>query len=132
MNKRHLIDTNVFNIRFPSPQQAQAEQDNGLTDFIKDRLLHIVDQVFTRLCPPQTAIRIDTLELDLGSLPCSGWRDEMAQRLEGELTRVSPFTGLPMAGVAWGVWAMPRAGAAWRSSSHGPHPETGYARGSTR
>uniref|UniRef100_UPI004055FD20 contractile injection system tape measure protein n=1 Tax=Candidatus Electronema sp. TaxID=2698783 RepID=UPI004055FD20 len=88
MNERHLIDTQIFNIRFPSQKEAQAEQDNGLTDFIKDRLLHIVDQVFTRLCPAQTSIRIDSLELDLGALPHSGWRAEMEQRLERELTKV--------------------------------------------
>jgi hypothetical protein len=100
MNERHLIDTNVFNIRFPSPQQAQAEQDNGLTDFIQDRLLRIVDQVFTRLCPPQTSIRIDTLELDLGALPSNGWRNAMAQRLEHELTKAlrEKIASLPKGG----------------------------------
>ncbi|WP_417910163.1 contractile injection system tape measure protein [Candidatus Electronema sp. PJ] len=88
MNERHLIDTQIFEIRFPSQEQAEAEQDNGLTDFIKDRLLHIVDQVFTRLCPAQTSIRIDALELDLGILPHNGWRAEMEQRLERELSKV--------------------------------------------
>ncbi|XCN73128.1 MAG: contractile injection system tape measure protein [Candidatus Electrothrix aestuarii] len=84
----HLIHTQTFNIHFSDQEQAEIEQDNGLTDFIKDRLLQIVDEVFSDCCPDQTIISLDTLELDLGTIPSQGYRDEMEHRLRRELTKL--------------------------------------------
>ncbi|MCI5121431.1 MAG: hypothetical protein D3908_09640, partial [Candidatus Electrothrix sp. AUS4] len=84
----HLIHTQVFNIHFSDQEQTEAEQNNGLTDFIKTRLLQIVDEVFSDCCPDQTIISLDTLELDLGTIPSQGYRDEMEYRLRRELTKL--------------------------------------------
>ena len=88
MNDRHLIGTHVFNIHFSNLEQAETEQDGGLTDFIKIRLLKIVNEVFSECCPDQSTISLDTLEINLGTIPSQGYRDEMAYRLQRELSKL--------------------------------------------
>jgi hypothetical protein len=88
LNQRHLIDTQVFTIHFSDQEQTETEHDNGLTDFIKSRLLQVVDKVFNECCPDQTIISLDALELDLGTIPYQGYQDEMAERLQRDLTKL--------------------------------------------
>ncbi len=88
IHQHHLINSQIFNIHFSDQEQADDEQNNGLTEFIKTRLLQIIDTVFTDCCPDQAMITLDTLVLDLGTIPSQGYRDEMAYRLQRDLAKL--------------------------------------------
>jgi len=84
MNNRHVIEEVVFDISFPTEEQAFSEQ-TGLSDFVSKSLLGEVGSVFDEYANEHEILRIDRLEIDLGVVPCQGYPDEMVERLGKQL-----------------------------------------------
>ncbi|MCK9200416.1 MAG: contractile injection system tape measure protein [Gallionella sp.] len=84
MDKRHIIEDAEFDISFDSMEIAR-EQEPGLADFIRERLLPLADEIFCELADGGTVVRIDRLELDLGDIRHAGFCDEMESRFGEKL-----------------------------------------------
>jgi regulator of replication initiation timing len=84
MDKRHIIEDAEFDISFDSMEIAR-EHEPGLADFIRERLLPLADEIFCELADDGMVARIDRLEIDLGAIRCSGFRDEMESRFREKL-----------------------------------------------
>src|SRR5512146_494598 len=85
MDKRHIIEEVEFDISFDS-MAAAIEHEQGLAAFIRERLLPLADEIFNELSDDGMVARIEQLEIDLGDIPCSGFRNEMESRF-GEKIR---------------------------------------------
>ncbi|MFZ3018173.1 MAG: contractile injection system tape measure protein [Gallionella sp.] len=84
MDKRHIIEDAEFDISFDSMEIAR-EQEPGLADFIRERLLPLADEIFCELADGGTVVRIDRMELDLGDIRHAGFCDEMESRFGEKL-----------------------------------------------
>ena len=84
MNKRHIIEAVELDISFPSEHEAFAEQA-GLGDFVSQRLLREVENVFDGCANDDDVLRIDRLEIDLGDIPYQNYRDHMVERIGDQL-----------------------------------------------
>ena len=87
MNKPHTIDEVVFDISFDSTEIAR-EQEFELGAFIRNRLLPLADEIFCELSPEGMVSRIDLLEIDLGDMNYSGFREEMESRFREQFRAV--------------------------------------------
>ena len=84
MNKRHIIEAVELDISFPSEDAAFAEQA-GLGEFISQRLLREVENVFDGCANDDDVLRIERLEIDLGEMPYQNYRDQMVERIGDQL-----------------------------------------------
>ena len=84
MDEKHIIENVVFDISFGSEEEA-LEQQAALAEFVKQRLLAVVERVFDELSASGVVSRIDELELDLGRMPYNGYQNELEARLEAAL-----------------------------------------------
>ncbi|NKB82757.1 MAG: hypothetical protein GKS05_12920 [Nitrospirales bacterium] len=84
MAGHHIIEEAVFDISFGSEEEA-FETQVGLDVFIKDRLMQVVDEVFTEYSGSELVWRLEPLEIDLGVIAYAGYQDEMEQRLRARL-----------------------------------------------
>ncbi|MDP2143456.1 MAG: contractile injection system tape measure protein [Gallionella sp.] len=84
MDKRHIIEDAEFDISFDSAVAAR-EHEPGLAAFITERLLPLADEIFCELADDGMVARIDRLEIDLGAIRSSGFRDEMEIRFREKL-----------------------------------------------
>lgn len=66
-NQRHLIHEQVLDLQFSSRGAAEAWQAEAGVVF-RQRLLPILERCLDELCDPDTLIRLDTVEIDLGEL----------------------------------------------------------------
>ena len=84
MNKHHTIEEQHFELRFSNELDA-FEQQETLEVFVKQRLLPIVDSVFDEVSGPEQLMRIDSITLDLGSVPYDDYEAETERRLREQL-----------------------------------------------
>ena len=84
MNHHHIIENAVIGLSFGSEGEAR-EQQSGLSDFIRQRLLAVVERVLDEMSVPDRVFRIDELDLDLGDVPYHGYQEELEIRLEQRL-----------------------------------------------
>ncbi len=87
MNNRHLIDSAVFDIGFSSEETA-FELQSELNGFINQELMTVVAEVFDASSLGNTVLRLPVIELDLGAVPYSNYRDELPQRLREKLAEL--------------------------------------------
>lgn len=87
MNNRHVIENAVFDISFGSEEDAFKNQFE-LDDFVKGRLMPVVDRVFDELAGSEKVFRIEELEIDLGDVAYDGYQDKIVARLEDRLRTV--------------------------------------------
>jgi len=84
MTRSHVIGHTLIEVKFESEEEAFAHQA-VLTSSVKNRLLPVMDDVFTELSPADHILRIDRLEVDLGVIAADGFAEEMARRLKERL-----------------------------------------------
>ncbi|ABK97997.1 contractile injection system tape measure protein [Pelobacter propionicus] len=84
MTAAHMVENALFQVSFPS-EEAAFEQQEELRSFASGLALEIVDEVFTRLAPPAGVLRIDRLDIDLGSIGSDGWSEAAGERLRERL-----------------------------------------------
>ena len=87
MPNRHLIGDALFDISFGSESDA-FEQSADLGSLMQHTLLPVVDEVFTEYSATEEPLRIDRLEIDLGTVPYDGFQDALKQRLREQLDRI--------------------------------------------
>ncbi len=85
MEQRHYIDEAVVDIAFGSAANAFA-RESGLGAFASRRLMAVVESVLDDCGVNGDVLRIERLELDLGSMRYDRFQDEMASRLREQLT----------------------------------------------
>jgi len=84
MKHRHLIDSAVFDIGF-SAEETAFELQSELNGFINKQLMTVVAEVFDASSKNDFLLRIPVIELDLGAVPYSDYRDELPRRLREKL-----------------------------------------------
>ena len=94
MRTRHLVDTAVFDFDF-SDEETAFEVQSELESVIKQQLLQVVDEVFAQKSRSGFVMRIPTLEVDLGSVSCQDYREELPQRLRERLSALLSDLQLP-------------------------------------
>ncbi|MFQ6026092.1 MAG: contractile injection system tape measure protein, partial [Dehalococcoidia bacterium] len=84
MNQRHIIENAIIDLSFGSEAEA-LEQQSGLSEFVKQRLMAVVERVLDEMSEPDRVFRIEQLDLDLGTVPYQGYEEELEIRLEQRL-----------------------------------------------
>lgn len=84
MNKRHIIESATFETCYPTEEFA-FEYQEVFGDFVKTELLPLVDEIFDEMSDIDIVVRIDTLELDLGSVNAADFRGDLKNRLREQL-----------------------------------------------
>ena len=84
MSARHMVETLDFDIAYGSEAQARA-QSQALGDFATGRAVTVIGEVFDEFADPQTVLRLDRLDIDLGPGPLS--EAEFEARLRAALRR---------------------------------------------
>lgn len=84
MTDHHVIETVQVDIAFAEEDVALREQAS-LGDFAKRRMLAVVDDVLNEMSPRQGILRIDRLEIDLGTVGHAGYQQELVRRLQMQL-----------------------------------------------
>jgi len=88
MNNPHLIDNACFDTKYSGMDLAfddRSEFDN----FVKNKLLNVIDEVFDKIdldCGNVDSVfRIEKLEIDLGNIPYTDYRQQMPGKLREQL-----------------------------------------------
>ncbi len=84
MNSQHIVEEVLFDVSFPTEDEAFAEQAM-LSTFVTDTLMSEVDDAFNDCSDDHSILRIDRLEVDLGVVPYLNYQGEMADRLRERL-----------------------------------------------
>lgn len=80
----HIINRQVFDFRMESNEQALGFR-RELQDVYQSKLLQVIESVFDRVATNGQIIRIDKLELDIGSLEKTDWEKQLIEKVETEL-----------------------------------------------
>jgi hypothetical protein len=80
----HIINRQVFDFRMESNEQALGFR-RELQDVYQTKLLQVIESVFDRVATNGQIIRIDKLELDLGSLEKTDWEKQLIEKVEAVL-----------------------------------------------
>ncbi len=80
----HIINRQVFDFRMESNEQALGFR-RELQDVYQRKLLQVIESVFDRVATNGQIIRIDKLELDIGSLEKTDWEKQLIEKVETEL-----------------------------------------------
>lgn len=75
----HLIVRQIFDVRLSSEQAAYGMQQR-LSHFFRESVAPALEQLFDRLAPDGTVLRLDRLEIDLGALNLQQLTDEETLR----------------------------------------------------
>ncbi len=75
----HLIVRQIFDVRLRSEQPAYGVQQS-LSRFFRESVAPALEQLFDRLAPDGTVLRLDHLEIDLGALNLQQLTDEETLR----------------------------------------------------
>ncbi len=84
MEQQHKIEESVFDFHFDSEDVA-FDQHLAIETLVKQRLLPVIDEVFTDMSASATVHRIETLEIDLGPVRTHEMQDELPRRLRERL-----------------------------------------------
>ncbi|VVD72000.1 hypothetical protein PPN31114_00659 [Pandoraea pneumonica] len=84
MNTRHRIDHLAFDLTFTAGGLDMSQSD-ALRSLVVDRLLPVVSTVFDNRAPGEGVIRIDRLDIDLGSVPVADLPEALAESLSDAL-----------------------------------------------
>lgn len=85
--RRHLVNNAIFDIGFSSEDTA-FDMQSELNGFFKKELLTIVAETFDQFSQANAVIRIPSIEIDLGPVALSQYREELPKRLRSELEEV--------------------------------------------
>ncbi|MGE4560795.1 MAG: contractile injection system tape measure protein [Desulfobulbus sp.] len=86
MTEQHLVGQAVFDIRFDSAAHT-AEHREALARLIKTDLFQVLDEVFSATTTANEVLVLDRLEVDLGTVDASAYRDELPRRLRSRLEK---------------------------------------------
>ncbi len=84
MNNQHIVEEVLFDVSFPTEDEAFAEQA-VLSAFVNDVLISEVDDAFNDYSDDRSILRIDRLEVDLEAVSYQNYQGEMAGRLRERL-----------------------------------------------
>ncbi|NTX39322.1 hypothetical protein HUA78_33295 [Myxococcus sp. CA033] len=84
---RHHIRKQTLRVELESEAQALVLQPR-LSDFNRKRLLAIIEQVFDSVDVPGLHLRIDRLDVDLGTVPLDNFEQVVEERLTARLREV--------------------------------------------
>ncbi|MCP3166776.1 contractile injection system tape measure protein [Myxococcus qinghaiensis] len=84
---RHHIRKQTLHVELESEAQAMELQPR-LSDFNRRRLLAIIEQVFDAVDVPGLHLRIDRLDVDLGTVPLDNFEQVVEERLTARLREV--------------------------------------------
>lgn len=84
MDRLNVVGQAVFDIRFHSAMLAVEHQET-LASMIKTDLLQVLDEVLSDAVPCDTVLDLETLEIDLGRVQCTDYREELPKRLRKQL-----------------------------------------------
>ena len=88
MNNLHLIDNAIFDTSYAEPGLAD-EQRSQVDEFIKNNLMSVVEEIFDQFdstsVDPGSIMRLDNLEIDLGEIAFSDYRQRMPEKLSQHL-----------------------------------------------
>lgn len=87
MDNQHLINNAYIDIGYDDSVVA-FEQQAEVDVFAKSNLMHVVDTVLNEHSDPDTYLRIESVEIELGSIPFKDYRQQMPQRLREQLTSI--------------------------------------------
>lgn len=88
MTNRHLIGKQTFDLRLSAKEEAHEIQ-HELSRLYWQRIVPTIERLFDRLAGPDELIRLDKLELDLGTISPQDLRsDVFVQKLMNELEAV--------------------------------------------
>ena len=87
MTSAHLIEDLSFDIDFGSEDQAFEAQER-LVRFAQGRAQQVIAEVFDEAVGPDAILRLETLQVDVGTLTAADFEDRFAERLRDELRRV--------------------------------------------
>ncbi len=77
---RHVVGKTVFDVSYSREEDAYA-QEAIMHSFIKDRLIAVIEETFNEHAMPGMVLRLERLEVDLGSVSVDGYQQQMEQRL---------------------------------------------------
>ncbi|MCF6258474.1 MAG: hypothetical protein L3K25_19635 [Gammaproteobacteria bacterium] len=80
LNNQHFVEELFFDISFPTEDEAFSQQAL-LGEFVSDTLAGEVDAVFGDCSMVDSVLRIDRLEVDLGTVPYQNYQAELTERL---------------------------------------------------
>lgn len=78
---RHIIKNQVILTAIPTPEVGIALQKQW-KEIYYSRILPLIDRIFTEYSSGDEVIRIDTLDLDLGKLTPSNFKEEVEKKVE--------------------------------------------------
>jgi len=80
----HIIERQVLDLTLDTDHEAQARQE-AARRVLRDQVQPMLDEVFTRLAGPDRVLRLDRLDLDLGTLPAENWTEQLVERLREQV-----------------------------------------------
>ncbi|GAB3899952.1 hypothetical protein GCM10028803_21980 [Larkinella knui] len=86
MELRHRIGQHTIDIEISDAGEAVAMQ-NQLSDLCRQRLYPALEQLFDRFADGETWLRIDRLELDLGTVTPTDWQQQLVEKTVLELEK---------------------------------------------
>ncbi|HEY8402449.1 MAG TPA: contractile injection system tape measure protein [Cytophagaceae bacterium] len=85
MEQQHLLQKYIWDIEFNSTEEKAKEVQERITNFIKESLVRLTDEVFTDLSDEKYDIRINKLEIDLGEVNLADLEHEIYWKLKSKL-----------------------------------------------
>ena len=80
----HIIERQVLDLTLDTDREAQTRQE-AARRVVQDRVLPLLDEVFTRLAGPDRVLRLDRLDIDLGTLSADVWEEHLVARVREQL-----------------------------------------------
>jgi len=84
MTSAHIIEELCFDIEFASEDEAFDAQER-LMRFAQGRAQRVITEVFDEAIEPDAILRLEKLEVDIGTLTAIDFEDRFAERLRDEL-----------------------------------------------
>jgi hypothetical protein len=88
MDSAHLIEDLEFDLRFSTEERA-LQENTRLENYVKGSVMEAIEQVFDDSSMPGEVVRLERLEVDLGTVPIDGLETEMTalvrERLQAAL-----------------------------------------------
>lgn len=86
---RHIIHKEHVIVKTSTPEQAQVIQ-KMVSGFSKNGLLKIIEDIFDEFSDENEILRIDSLNLDLGTIDAAGFENSFKERLTEKLRAAIP------------------------------------------
>lgn len=83
----HIIQKQILDIHLPKKVGA-IEQQEAIRSLYWDRVVPALDKAFSQIVPEGTTLRLESLSLDIGSVPFANIEKELVKQLTEQLTSI--------------------------------------------